>query len=436
MENSFTAVRSDGSLYKKTKHMKYTGCKRVKDWSKDPDASDSSEESEAEPEIKHREKREDERDALIEMFTKLLSNVGTNTELLKPVFETAIHKILMQHFEQSDIQTITLFINTYKDIIDPAWIETAFTKIKRLEIRHYLWTTYPDIINKRIPESYHCLFSHAVCDSDLNMAKFIYEISPPNHINPSLYMHTARTEEMKDFLCSIDSVEPIAVAIHYPSSFENIPKAVRKLHLINGSYNGDFNLTEFTQLTHLYLTGWVRTSQNLHLPPSLTHLSLGAECYPYLNIEHYRNLETVITHKPEQIPISIKCLEDFNKIPKGISTVYLHNDGYRGDYDLSQFTKLRYLGLGGDMLECQTLYGPVSLTKLEVNEPTKPTLNIRNCLHLNSLKLGSNYNLPLDLTANTKLTTVALGYNFNSALKLPPSVRSMWGSRYIPDMSC
>lgn len=430
MKNSFSEVREFSTVKSKKQRPppKFTG-KRFK-------GEDSDDSSEEKPQTKHREKQKDERDSLVEMFTKLLSNVGTNTELLKPVFATAIHKILMQHFENSDIQTITLFVNTYKDIIDPAWIETAFTKIKRLELRHYLWTTYPDIINKCIPEHYHCLFSHAVCDSDLNMAKFVYEISPPNQIKPNSYMHAAKTEEMKDFLCSINCTDPIVAAINFPSSFEQIPRAVRNLHLNNGIYNGDFNLTEFTQLTHLKLTGWIRTSQTVYLPPSLRYLSLDAGIYPNLDIAQYPNLETIITYKPEQIPITIKCLDDFKKIPKGINTVYLRNDGYRGDYDLSQFTRLTYLGLGGDTLPCQTLHGTVSLSRLEVNEPAKPTLNIKTCVQLNSLLLGANYNLPLDLTANVNLAIVNLGYNFNSSLKLPPSVRSMWGSRHVRDITC
>ena len=178
MKNSFSEIRAEVSSNKKKKQMNYTGCKRVKDWSKDPDDLENYDDSS--PEVKHREKQKDERDELIEMFSGLLSDVGTSTSRLQPIFTKTIHSILMEHFEHSDVDTISYFINKYKHLVHDDWLTVAFTQTTRLELRRYLWSIYPQLINKLTPGCLQTQFRTAVIKSDVPMAKFIYEITPPS----------------------------------------------------------------------------------------------------------------------------------------------------------------------------------------------------------------------------------------------------------------
>jgi hypothetical protein len=347
-------------LKKQRKQPKFTGCKRVKD-------DESTEDIETdEPQLKHREKQKDERDELLEMFNNLLSDVGTNTTLLKPVFTTAIHKILMQHFEESAIPTIAMFTNRYKDTIDEAWIRTAFSYINRLDLRQYLWATYPEPLISLIPCCCNKIFHDAVIKSDLHMAKFIYGITPPNLIDQNSNMCNAKTDEMKDYLCSLDCQTPLKISIHGPGSLNNIPKCVRKLRLVtlSSSYTGDYDLRSYDKLTHLEMAGYVQSTQKLYVPTTLTYLFLDEQAKPYPVLNNCHNLETFIMAGNNFVEITITQPTDLTFIPNVIPRLKLVNDGYRGDLDLRHLTKLTELDITGDVQPSQTVYGPASLIRL------------------------------------------------------------------------
>jgi hypothetical protein len=77
------------------------------------------------------------------------------------------------------------------------------------------------------------------------------------------------------------------------------------------------------------------------------------------------------------------------------------------------------------------VYAPSSLTKLTLEGAAEPTLSLIDCSNLDSVSFNFKYNLSLDLTANTKLFGVTLGTQFNSELKLPPSVKILHRNMHV-----
>lgn len=109
------------------------------------DSDDSSDSNEIEE--PKTTKTVDERDSLVEAFTKLLWDVQNKTSSLKPIYEDSIKQMFNDHCVGSDVPVIQHFIKQYSDIVDIAVLKKGFTSAvnnNRLETVKYFYATYGD----------------------------------------------------------------------------------------------------------------------------------------------------------------------------------------------------------------------------------------------------------------------------------------------------
>jgi hypothetical protein len=287
--------------------------KRIADSDDSNDSNDSEDAVETQEETKN-VKTIDERDLLVEGFTKLMWDVQNKTSSLKPIYEGAIRQMFETHCVESDVSTIEAFIKQYLDLIDTNTLMKGFSSAinnNRLVTAQYLHKMY-----KFEPIEFanvHHLFEWLLLSQGhFEMAKFVYSIAKPNQIKLDAVMLTCMDKpHILSILCELNGGSLEVYHMTDLNIFEHLPATLRKLTVYQISGKDLPDLSHLTQVTSLDLSNWNgRQSLSLSLPSSLQELTLKWNYNQPLDLSHCTSLvKLTVGHSfnsPLKVPDSLR----------------------------------------------------------------------------------------------------------------------------------
>lgn len=175
MKNSFVEVR-DGNTQLNLKKQRIPMKQKVKRVLDDTEETKQTKQT----------KEVDERDALIEMFSRLLGDVTSNKDILKPLYADAVKRMFLEHCKQSCPETMRLFMQKYGGLIEGRHIRNCFigtcTSGVASTIPVLKWLQQQQQSTQPLQTlPLDQMFRHALSRDHLEMAKFIHELHLAGH---------------------------------------------------------------------------------------------------------------------------------------------------------------------------------------------------------------------------------------------------------------